>query len=273
MNIFLIILAAVITLLVIFITSAQKCEKKPCWVGKSPIAHRGLHNEIYPENSFAAFENSIKKGYAIETDVHLTKDNKVVIFHDFNLKRMCGADVLIEDLTFEQTQEYFLGETTQKIPLFSDFIKFAGGKVPLLIELKNAGAAGDLEEYTYEILKNYKGEYAVQSFSPFSIRWFYKNAPQIPRGQLSFSPKVAQEYLSKANAFILGNLYSNFFAKPNFISYEVSGLENKCVQKLKNAGIPVLAWTVRTKEQKMYSQKLCTNIIFENEEIFEEEKS
>ena len=270
MNIFLIILAAVIALLVIFVTNAQNCKKKPSWVGSSPIAHRGLHNAVFPENSISAFENAIKKGYAIETDVHITKDKKIVVFHDFNLKRMCGADIEIESLTYAQTQEYFLGGTTQKIPLFSDFLEFVNGKVPLLIELKNTGAAGDLEKLTYEILKNYKGEYAVQSFSPFSIRWFYKNAPQITRGQLSFSPQIAREHLSKTGAFILGNLYSNFFAKPNFISYEVSGLENKCVQKLKNSGIPILAWTVRTKKEKQKAQNLCTNIIFENEEIFED---
>ncbi|MDR0831933.1 MAG: hypothetical protein LBM99_03435, partial [Bacillales bacterium] len=71
------------------------------------IAHRGLHNQniekdknkLLPENSLGAFQEAINKNYLIELDVHLLKDGTVVVFHDFNLKRMCGVDLIIEDLT------------------------------------------------------------------------------------------------------------------------------------------------------------------------------
>ena len=69
---------------------------------KSYIAHRGLHNKIYPENSLGAFKNAIKKGYSIECDIHVTKDKKVVVFHDNNLKRMT---VMLYSLFMQETGE------------------------------------------------------------------------------------------------------------------------------------------------------------------------
>ena len=48
---------------------------------ETPVAHRGLHSDGIPENSVAAFLRAVEKGYAIETDVHLSKDGVPVVFH------------------------------------------------------------------------------------------------------------------------------------------------------------------------------------------------
>ena len=61
------------------------------------IAHRGDHdikNKI-PENSIPAFKKAINNNYTIELDVHLTKDNKIVVFHDNTLKRVCNINKII----------------------------------------------------------------------------------------------------------------------------------------------------------------------------------
>ena len=64
------------------------------------IAHRGVHdNKEIPENSMKAFKLALDKKYNIEFDIHVTKDEKLVIFHDDNLARMTGVDKNIEDLT------------------------------------------------------------------------------------------------------------------------------------------------------------------------------
>ena len=47
---------------------------KSFWYCKYKLAHRGLHNNIYPENSLGAFENARDNGFAIELDVRLLKD-------------------------------------------------------------------------------------------------------------------------------------------------------------------------------------------------------
>ena len=55
-------------------------------------AHRGLHDNASeaPENSMAAFKKAVYAGYGIELDVHLTSDEKLVVFHDDDLSRICG---------------------------------------------------------------------------------------------------------------------------------------------------------------------------------------
>ena len=78
-----------------------------------------------------------------------------------------------------------LSDTKEKIPTFEDVLKFVDGRVPLLIEIKNQDKVGELEKKLLELLKKYKGEYAVESFNPFVLEYFYKYAPDIPRGQLA----------------------------------------------------------------------------------------
>ena len=50
------------------------------------LIHRGLAKKNFSENTITAFRYCFKKNYGIETDIHCTKDNKIVCFHDFNLK-------------------------------------------------------------------------------------------------------------------------------------------------------------------------------------------
>ena len=75
--------------------------------------------------------------------------------------------------------------TSSVIPTLAEVLALVGGRVPILIETKNTGGAGQLEVDLYEIMRHYQGKYAVQSFSPFSMGWFRKNAPEVLRGQLS----------------------------------------------------------------------------------------
>lgn len=70
------------------------------------ILHKGLNCQA-PENSLPAFELAGQKGAQyIETDIHETKDGIFVTFHDDTLMRMCGIDKNIEDLTYEELQQY-----------------------------------------------------------------------------------------------------------------------------------------------------------------------
>ena len=72
------------------------------WLFERPIAHRGLHDAELPENSIPAFQKAIDCGFNIEIDVHLTLDGHLVVFHDDNLKRVCGVDKLVKICTLEE---------------------------------------------------------------------------------------------------------------------------------------------------------------------------
>ena len=174
------------------------------------FAHRGYHLEKYnvPENSLKSFEKAIQKGYGIEIDLHLLKDGNIVVFHDDNTERMTGVNKLLKDCKYEDIKELRLKETNEHIPLFEEVLKLVDGKVPLLIEYKYDSKLGKLEEKSMELLSKYNGKFAVQSFNPFSVRWFKRNFPEIPRGQLSYDYK--NDNICKIKKYILKNVLLKF---------------------------------------------------------------
>ena len=113
-----------------------------------------------------------------------------------------------------------------------------------------------------EILKNYKGKYALQSFSPLSLRWLKKNAPDVPRGQLASDFKNSGE-VSSIMKPALKNLWFSPLNKPDFISYDIHALPNKRVEKMRAQGLPVLGWTVKKVAESQEALKYCNNIICE----------
>lgn len=223
------------------------------------IAHRGFHDKENPENTIGAFNRAIEHGYAIELDVQLLKDGTVVVIHDNKLSRLCGVDKYISSCTLEDLKDLYILDTKYQIPTLKEVLEFVNGKTPLLIEIKNTLKVGELESKTYELLKDYNGEYAIQSFNPFSLEWFKKNAPNILRGQLSSFFKG--EDLSFIKKAILKKLRLNKISNPNFISYNAENLPNRYCNKCK---LPVLAWTVRSQEEYLKVIKFVDNIIFEN---------
>ena len=230
------------------------------WLVERCIAHRGLHNDEFPENSLGAFQNAINNGYPIELDVHIISDGTLVVFHDDSLSRMTGKDGYLKNLTKSDLENYHLADTEYTIPTFEDVLTLIDGKVPLLIEVKNTNKVGELESALYAKLKEYKGEYAIQAFNPFVLEWFKNNAPEVLRGQLSGYFKGEQlSFLKKL--FLKRMTLNKKVSQPHFISYEASTLPNRFVRKYKT--LPLLAWTVRSQEEYLKVIKFCDNIIFE----------
>ena len=187
------------------------------------IAHRGLHtkDKKIPENSMAAFKNAVKHRYGIELDIQLTKDEQVVVFHDKTLNRVCNIDGRVDAYTYEELLSFSLHKTKEQIPLFQDVLSMVNGQVPLIVELKTGSRNQLLCEKAYELLKQYKGNYCIESFDPFIVQWFRKNAPHIFRGQLSSCPRsLKKDNLSWIKAFFLGNLLCNVLSRPQFIAYD-----------------------------------------------------
>ncbi|MDC6361648.1 MULTISPECIES: glycerophosphodiester phosphodiesterase family protein [Flavobacteriaceae] len=240
-------------------------KKRNIWIYHKPIAHRGLHsgNALIPENSLKAFEAAIDKGYPIELDVHLLKDNEVVVFHDESLERMCGSNEVINNLTSKEIKEYRLLESSEQIPLLKEVFDFVEGRTPILIEIKSSKENKGVLLPLANLIKGYSGYVAIQSFNPFYLRWFAKNAPLVVRGQLSGS--FEGEPLGYLIKFLLRNYVFNFMGKPDFIAHEVEDLkENRKVKRLREKNMPVLGWTVREVKTFQEFKPYLDNIIFEN---------
>lgn len=230
------------------------------WLVESPIAHKGLHDKNIPENSLGAFSKAVEKGYAIELDVQLLSDNTVVVFHDESLARMTGNDGYIKYLTKNDLKALSLKDTKETIPTLEDVLKLVDGQVPILIEIKNKYKVGKLEQAVIDLMKNYKGDFAVQSFNPYSLQYFRQHAPNMLRGQLSGYFKG--EKLGWIKRLALKRMSLNKkVSQPHFIAYEASSLPNRFVKKYKN--LPLIAWTVKSNEEYLNVVKYCDNIIFE----------
>ena len=78
------------------------------------LIHRGKVNKKYKENLLKSFNQSFKKGYGIETDIHVTKDNEFICFHDFTLKRIFKKNLSVKNLNYSKINNINLEETWKK---------------------------------------------------------------------------------------------------------------------------------------------------------------
>lgn len=239
-------------------------EDKISWIKETPIAHRGLHTKDIPENSLSAFENALKNNYAIELDVQFTKDKEIVVFHDENLKRMTNDTRNIEDVNYDELKSLRLGNTNEIIPTLEEVLELVDSKVAILIEIKDCKDYIELSEKTYEILKGYEGNYAIQSFNPFILEWYKNNASEVVRGQLSGTFTEGSESLNSFEKFALKNMLLNFKSKPNYIGYDLEGIPKSKLESLRKKGVPIIVWTVKNKEDMEKAYKYSDNITFEN---------
>lgn len=148
-------------------------------------AHRGA-SAYAPENTFLAFYTGLYMGAnGIETDVQMTKDGVLVLFHDDTVTRLTGADGSVSDYTLEQLRQFTFEKNglTDKIVVFEDFLqKFAFHRLTFAIEIKQAGT----EKQIADMIRKYNIEEktVVTSFMPQSIQAVKVYAPQLGVGLL-----------------------------------------------------------------------------------------
>lgn len=223
------------------------------WVLSKPIAHRGLWTETFPENTLPAYENAAQNGYPIEMDVQMSVDGQLFCFHDDNMKRMTGIDKDIRTLTAEEISSTSV--QGEKIPTFKEFLDTVNGRVPLLIEIKQQLNKG-IEKKVVAALKDYKGEYVLQSFDPFVMLKIKKLVPNVIRGQLGQgNDKKGLKWK------LIRNLSLNFLVKPDFVHYSVWDLP---ISKKITNGLPLICFTVTNNEELQKAQKYAKNYVFQN---------
>ncbi len=227
------------------------------WLLTKPIAHRGLWGGDIVENSLTAYENAANNGYPIEIDVFLTTDGHLVSFHDDSLKRMTGVKGFIYEKSLKELRELTLLGSTDKIPTLEEVLAICENKVPILIEIKNQPNKTVVDKLVAR-LKNYKGEFAIQSFNPLYIKKVKELAPEFIRGILADTFNLDKSRLVR---FIVRKMPLNCLCKPDFISMNYKSLPLK-IRKVKNR--PILAWTVTSQEIADKIKPFSNNIIFED---------
>ncbi|GHU62907.1 glycerophosphoryl diester phosphodiesterase [Clostridia bacterium] len=242
----------------------QKIPQGYEWILTKPIAHRGLHDDVNPENSTLAFEAAIEAGCSIEIDVQLTKDRVPVVFHDDIVQRVTGVKKRLTRMTFAEVQQLRLNGSEYGIPTFEEFLVQINGRTPILIEIKKNRGSKGIEQIVLDLLKDYKGKFAIQSFHPYAIRNVRKIDPTIYCGLLS-SKMTEQKKVWRIQKAAVKNARLFFMAKPDFISFEINSFPNRRIAGFREElKMPILGWTIKTIEDFERAREFCDGIIFEN---------
>lgn len=214
-------------------------------------AHRGLHDNSSdaPENSMPAFRRAVEAGYGIELDVQLTKDRIPVVFHDETLKRVCDVEGKVRDYTCEELQQFTLCQSSERIPLFADFLEFIDGRVPLIVEIKIYENVDRVCTAVDRLLENYNGVYCIESFHPMAVKWYKAHRPRVIRGQLSSNfdkPEKKESFQERLVHYLL----TNFLCRPDFIAYDhrfKGNISRMVCRKLYH--VSGVTWTVKSQAE------------------------
>ena len=101
------------------------------------LIHRGLAKKNFKENTLTSFKYCFKRKYGVETDLHCTKDNKIVCFHDFTLKRKFKLNKKIKEINYPELKK-ISKKKKDKILLLKNLLKISKNKQSLLLEIKPA---------------------------------------------------------------------------------------------------------------------------------------
>ena len=210
------------------------------------LIHRGILNKNYQENNLKSFKASFKKGYGIETDIHLTKDHEFICFHDFTLNRIFKKKISVKNINYSQIKK-ISSKYKKPIPLLKDLLIASKNMHTLFIEIKPSFSKKILQKLLNETSKFSKCVFI--SFKHENIYNLLKIKSNTKVG-LSFSPTTSVKRVIKRS--------SN--KKINYIILDKFFLKSK---KINNLKIKKYFYTIKTKSEfKKYNN--YNNLIIEN---------
>lgn len=225
------------------------------------IAHRGYVAKGV-ENSIEALEGAAKAGADyVEFDIILTKDNKFIVMHDYNLKRLAGINKRVQDMNFNEIVGLQIkqGDYTSKIPSLEEFVTKAKElNMKLVIELKPHGA----EPSNYiDILINEVKRLKLENYKFMSL-----------------NPKVVEELETKApnleTGYVIPLQFGNFHqSNVDFFVIEDFSYRDRLVEQAKKQNKKVFVWTINDSALiTKYLQSPANGIITDDPELVKEEK-
>jgi len=210
------------------------------------LIHRGIVNKHFKENLLNSFKQSFKKGYGIETDIHTTKDNEFICFHDFTLKRIFKKNLSVKNLNYSKIKDISI-RLGKPIPLLKDLLKSSNNKHPLFIEIKPSFSKLLLKKLLKETSKFTKCVFiSFRHENIYNILSINKNT----KVGLSFCPPTSLKKIIEKSKN----------RKINFLILDKFYLNNK---KIENLNIKKFYYTIKSKSE-FNKFKKDNNLIFEN---------
>ncbi len=223
--------------------------------------HRGAWNEKFQENTIAAFEEAKNQGAKmIELDVQLSKDHQVVVFHDYDLKRLFGSDARVSSLTAAELKKMAHIPTLQEV--------LTDPKCPAMvnIELKQLEKNDlGLELATAKVIEKAKAQNRVifSSFNEYALGRCAEHVRSVPRALLTARGNGENE-----DDFLKRVALPLETAKSHLIHMEFNGVSESLGKKMKAAGYKFNVWTVDKEEDaKTAIERGAASVISNNPKL------
>lgn len=226
------------------------------WLTERPIAHRGYHdlNRAVWENTLSAFSRAVEAGFSIECDLQYAADAIPVVFHDDDLKRLCGIEGDVRQRTAGELGLLPIGGTGDRIPTLRQLLDLVKGRVPLILELK--GRNGDDEGFAMAVLdalEGYDGPVALMSFDHWLLKDLTAIGTDRPVG-LTAEGARPENFAVHEEAMQYGL---------DFISYHYGHLPNAFISHQRDLGKQIITWTVRDDEARTITALNADQMTFE----------
>ncbi|MGH6837206.1 MAG: glycerophosphodiester phosphodiesterase family protein [Methylocella sp.] len=242
----------------------------PDWLTARPIAHRGLHSKQtgLVENTPAAAAAAIAKNYAIECDVQRTYDGEAMVFHDFTLDRLMREEGRVDAFHAHDLAQLAYKDCDQRIVSLQDLLIRIGGRTPVIVEIKSR-YDGDmrLADRAMAAVAACAGPACLKSFDPAVLIHLRGAGARCPLGLVAVARyDTSEEWagLPQDKRASFADLRDFPLARPDFLSWNQSDLPHAvptlCRQGI---GMPVLTWTVRSREALLRARLWADQIIFE----------
>ncbi|CDR99563.1 hypothetical protein [Sporisorium scitamineum] len=233
------------------ITRSAKMDIQPdmpeCW------GHRGA-SATFPENTIASFEKAIADGSeGLETDVHITTDNVIVMFHDPTLERTTDGKGLIYERPYygQDGIEHIrtLKQPAQQIPTFPqvcDLLMRPENKhVKLNLDIKpdnNPDRLFPLMRKVIQSYPNYETDLAPRLilglWHPKFLESALINVPSMKRIHIGASPRAARKYF-----------WNDCTGFSMYFACLVCADGQQFIAEAQKAGKDIYVWTVNRKDE------------------------
>ncbi|PPE05470.1 glycerophosphodiester phosphodiesterase [Williamsoniiplasma lucivorax] len=208
------------------------------------VAHRGFRKPNGQENRMVDFKRALKTCKAVEFDIRMTKDKKIIIFHDHNLKRIANENVTLRKITYPEIKKlpFFKSHKDFLPPLFiEDFVHQISDQYDMInVEIKpdryNEQEFAQIHEALTLLRKTTDAEIIVSSFSVKVLAWIVTlDATQFKKG-----------YLFEKAHEINWDLIRQF----DYVHPYVGTVAKRSNKRLfKDINLPMNIWTFKTDDQ------------------------
>ncbi len=209
------------------------------------IGHRGARG-LEPENTMRSYQKGLELNVDyIECDVHMTRDNHIVLMHDHTVDRTTDGDGPVNSFTFDEIRRLDAGKG-ERVPTLQELLDLAQGKVKLHIELKDETATeatvGMVEENGME------REVFLTSGNTETLRRVRELNASIPTEHIFGNPP--EDAIERALS-----------VGAKRISCHISHLTSELVQKAHESNIQVIAWPPNTVEEAAKAMECNVDLI------------